>query len=260
MGTKLQGRVAIVTGASRERGIGTAICRVLAAEGADILFTHWGQYDRTQRYGEDIGWANKLCHELVESGVRAAQLEADLADPMAADAILEYASKTLGTPSILINNATYWAPSNYRTFDAELIDRHHAINVRGTSVLSVKFAQIFEDKLVGRIPGRIIFLVSRGNEANNLAYMATKGALIALTEPLAVGLAPLGITVNAVDPGPTDSGWMDEALQSHLLPMFPMGRIGQPEDAARLISFLVSDEAGWITGQRMISEGGFTGR
>jgi 3-oxoacyl-[acyl-carrier protein] reductase len=260
MGTRLKGRVALVTGASRECGIGTAICRALAAEGADILFTHWGQYDGAQSYGEDTGWANRLHSELVQSGVRAAHLEADLADPLAVDAILDFAVKQLGTPSILINNATYWAPSNYRTFDAELIDRHHAVNVRGAGLLSVKFAQRFENTHAGRVPGRIIFLVSKGNDAENLAYLATKGAQISLMEPLAVGLAPLGITVNAVDPGATDSGWMDAATKSYLLPMFPMGRIGQPGDAAQLIVFLAGDEAGWITGQRIISEGGFTGR
>jgi len=260
MGLKLKGRVAIVTGASRERGIGTAICRALALEGADILFTHWGSFDKTQSYGEDRDWENKLSKELVGLGVKAAHMEADLADPNVADDILDYADKTLGTPSILINNATYWAPSNYRTFDAEVIDRHCSVNIRGTGLLTTKFAQRFEQTHVGKIPGRIIFMVSKGNDANNLAYLATKGAQTALIEPLSVGLAPLGITVNAVDPGPTDSGWMDDVVKSHLLPMFPMGRIGQPEDAARLITFLVSDEAGWITGQRIISEGGFTNK
>ncbi|CAM3163874.1 SDR family oxidoreductase [Paenibacillus lupini] len=257
MGHKLKGRVAIVTGASRKRGIGTAICRALALEGADILFTHWGSFDKTQIYGEDSGWENQLSKELEELGVRVAHLEVDLADPLAANEILDYAEKTLGTPSILVNNATYWAESNYLTLDAEVFDRHYAVNIRGTSLLSTTFAQRFEQAHAGSIPGRIIFMVSKGNDANNLAYLATKGAQTALIEPLSVGLAPLGITVNAVDPGPTDSGWMDEDVKSYLLPMFPMGRIGQPEDAARLITFLVSDEAGWVTGQRIVSEGGF---
>jgi 3-oxoacyl-[acyl-carrier protein] reductase len=257
---KLKGRVAIITGASRERGIGTAICRALASEGADILFTHWGAFDRTQNYGEDKGWENSLTKELVGLGVKAVNMEADLADPNVPDEILDYAERTLGAPTILINNATYWAPSNFRTLDADVIDQHYSINIRGTGLLTTKFAQRFEQTHAGKRQGRIIFLVSKGNDADNLAYLATKGAQTALIEPLSAGLAPLGITVNAVDPGPTDSGWMDDEAKSHFLPMFPMGRIGQPEDAARLINFLVSDEAGWITGQRINSEGGFTGR
>jgi 3-oxoacyl-[acyl-carrier protein] reductase len=90
-----------------------------------------------------------------------------------------------------------------------------------------------------------------------LAYITTKGAIDAFTTTLAVEVAPRGITVNAVDPGPTDTGWMTGDIQRELLPRFPMGRIGQPEDAARLITFLASEEAGWITGQIIRSRGGF---
>ena len=90
-----------------------------------------------------------------------------------------------------------------------------------------------------------------------LAYGASKGAVEAFTRSLAAAVAARGITVNAVNPGPTDSGWMDEELRRALLPRFPRGRIGQPEDAARLIAFLASDDAAWITGQVIHSEGGF---
>jgi len=90
-----------------------------------------------------------------------------------------------------------------------------------------------------------------------LAYVATKGALDAFTVTLAAEVASRGITVNAVDPGPTDTGWMSEEVKQTLLPRFPMGRVGQPEDAARLIAFLASKDAGWITGQIIRSTGGF---
>ena len=96
-----------------------------------------------------------------------------------------------------------------------------------------------------------------GPMPGELAYAATKGAISAFTKSLSPELAPLGITVNAVNPGPTDSTWMNDDIREHLLPKFPMGRIGKPEDAAKLIAFLVSDEADWITGQVMNSEGGF---
>ncbi len=90
-----------------------------------------------------------------------------------------------------------------------------------------------------------------------LAYAATKGAISAFTKSLSRELASLRITVNAINPGPTDSTWMNDEIREYLLPQFPMGRIGAPEDAARLVAFLASEEAEWITGQIIHSEGGF---
>jgi 3-oxoacyl-[acyl-carrier protein] reductase len=92
---------------------------------------------------------------------------------------------------------------------------------------------------------------------NEIAYAATKGAVDALTISLAAELAPKGITVNAVNPGPTDTGWMNQELKEELLKKFPQGSIGQPEDTAKLVSFLASKEAEWITGEIINSEGGF---
>lgn len=90
-----------------------------------------------------------------------------------------------------------------------------------------------------------------------LAYATTKGAIDALTITLSAEVAKLGITVNAVNPGPTNTGWMTDVIKTELLPLFPFGRIGEPSDVARLIKFLVSEDAGWITGQIIHSEGGF---
>jgi 3-oxoacyl-[acyl-carrier protein] reductase len=90
-----------------------------------------------------------------------------------------------------------------------------------------------------------------------LAYIATKGAIEAFTVTLAAEVAPLGITVNAVNPGPTDSGWMSEEVKAAVLARMGMGRLGMPADAARLVAFLASEDGGWITGQILHSEGGF---
>lgn len=127
-------------------------------------------------------------------------------------------------------------------------------------MLSLEFARRFEKRFPEGKNGRIINLVSGGPDPNNLAYIATKGLLISITEPLAVALAPIGITVNCVNPGPTDSGWMNDPIKKLLLPLFPTGRIGMPEDAAKIIKFLASEESGWITGQLIRSDGGFIGR
>lgn len=256
--TNKQRKIAIITGASRSNGIGTAICKALALNGADIFFTHWSRFDETDGNGADRGWPDVLSQELGGYGVRAEHMEADLSDIETPRLLLDRVEETLGAPSILVNNATHCAPTNFRSLTAAALDQHYTVNNRGTILLSTAFAQRFE--LAGLEHGRIINLVSKGPDPNNLAYTATKGLLIALTEPLSVGLAPLGITVNCVDPGPTDSGWMSEELKEFLLPSFPMGRIGTPEDAARLIAFLASEQAQWVTGQLIKSEGGFTSR
>ena len=98
----------------------------------------------------------------------------------------------------------------------------------------------------------------RGPMPGELAYVASKGAISAFTRTLAAEVGGKGITANAVNPGPTDTGWMDEDLKQELLPRFSLGRIGAPEDAARLVAWLATDEAAWITGQVIDSEGGFS--
>lgn len=180
----LEGAIAIVTGASHNQGIGTAICRKLAREGANIFFTHWGSEEN---------WAMNFEDGIIqENGVRCGNSEIDLSEPNAPFKILDMTS------------------------------------------------------------GQAL-----GPMTDELAYVATKGAISAFTLSLSAELAPLGITVNAINPGPTDTGWMTADIKNHLTSKFLSGRIGLPEDAARLVSFLASEEAQWITGQIINSEGGF---
>src|SRR5207253_6109714 len=171
--------------------------------------------------------------------------------------IMQAAQAQLGPASILVNNATHDDTNTpFDQLDAPTLDAYHAVNMRGTILLSIEFARRFALP----VGGRIINLTSgqgRGAMPGKLAYVATKGAIEAFTVTLAVEVAPRGITVNAVDPGPTDTGWMTDEVKAYLLPLFPMGRIGQPEDAARLIAFLASEDAGWVTRQIIHSTGGF---
>jgi 3-oxoacyl-[acyl-carrier protein] reductase len=250
-------RLAIVTGASRRRGIGAAVCLALARTGADIFFTHWSPYDRLMPWGaEEEG--PELLQKLIRAlGARCEHMMIDLATADAPQRIIQTAQAQLGAASILVNNATHddtQAP--FDRLDAQTLDAYYAVNMRGTMLLSIEFARSFS------LPssGRIINLTSgqgRGAMPGKLAYVATKGAIEAFTVTLAVEVAPQGITVNAVDPGPTDTGWMSEEVKQELLPRFPMGRIGQPEDAARIITFLASEDAAWVTGQIIRSTGGF---
>lgn len=252
----LAGAVAIVTGASRRIGIGAAVCRALAGRGADVFFTHWGVFDTTVLSGRDEAGPAELLRELTGMGVRAAELEVDLSRPEAAGEILAAVNARLGPPTILINNATHSTRDGYERLDAEILDAHYAVNLRGTMLLSVQFARAY----AGGEGGRIVCLTSGqdlGPMPGELAYGATKAGIVAFARTLSAEVAGKGITVNAVNPGPTDTGWMDEDLKRQILAVSPFGRIGRPEDAARLIAWLASPEGAWITGQVINSEGGF---
>lgn len=249
-------RVAIVTGASRRRAIGAAICRRLAADGIAICFTHWAAFDRVMPWGADDDGPGSLEKELIATGVPVLALEADLSLPETAPVVLDEATRHLGQPSILVNNAAHSTSDDFATLTAESLDAHYAVNVRGMALLSVEFAR----RWPGGPGGRIINLTSGqslGPMPGELAYIASKGAVEAFTVSLSAGVAPKGITVNAVNPGPTDSGWMSSEGKEALLPRFPTGRLGQPEDVARLVAFLASPDSEWITGQIIHSEGGF---
>jgi 3-oxoacyl-[acyl-carrier protein] reductase len=249
-------RIALVTGASRRIGIGAAVCRALAARGMDIAFTHWQPYDRAMLWGADNGGPVALEAEIRALGVRCLSLKADLSDPIAPVPLLDAVEAQLGALSVLVNNATHSVYGGYNELDAAMLDAHYAVNMRGTFLLSAAFAKRFT---AGQ-GGRIINLTSGqslGPMPDELAYVATKGAVEAFTLSLAAGVAKLGITVNAVDPGPTDTGWMGEALKAELSRRVPSGRVGLPEDAARLIAFLAGEDSEWITGQVIHSHGGF---
>lgn len=252
----MEGRVALVTGASRRGGIGAAICRALARNGADVLFTYWKDYDRAMSSDADENGPGALLTELQGMGVRADAVEIDLSLPESPERLLGAAQERLGPPSILVNNAAHSARDGYEALDAATLDAHYAVNLRATALLSVGFARRYP----GGPGGRIVNLTSGqslGPMVGELAYAASKGAIEAFTVTLAAEVGRRGITVNAVNPGPTDTGWMTGELERELATKSPFGRVGRPEDAARLVAFLAGEEAAWITGQVIHSEGGF---
>jgi 3-oxoacyl-[acyl-carrier protein] reductase len=252
----LAGQVALVTGASRRQGIGAAICHALAERGADVAFSHWLRYDAAFPWAGGAEEPDELAAELGSLGVRAVDIKCNLARADTLDSLLNVAEARLGPLSILVNNAAYSTNDGYERLHAATLDAHVAVNVRATMLLSAAFARRF----AGDRPGRIINLTSGqglGPMPDELADVATKGAVEAFTRSLAPAVAVKGITVNAVNPGPTDTGWISPDLRAQLLPKFPMGRLGTPEDAARLIAWLAGPEAGWFTGQVIHSEGGF---
>jgi 3-oxoacyl-[acyl-carrier protein] reductase len=253
MNLDLNGRVALITGASRLAGIGAAVARALAVAGADIAFTHWTSYDSVM-YGSTSTEPDHLVDELRTLGRRVHPIEADLSDPTSPELIFNHIEEALGPVSILINNAAVSLHDDALTITAEGLDRHYAVNLRGTALLTAEFARRF----TSGEGGRVINLTSGQNVSpmpNELSYAATKGAIEALTTSSAPTLASRGITINAVDPGGTDTGWMTDDQKTAFAADMAFGRVGLPEDAARLILFLASDAGRWITGQVIHSRG-----
>jgi 3-oxoacyl-[acyl-carrier protein] reductase len=225
--------VALVTGCGNPQGLGPAIADALEARGHTVAR-----------------------HVAPGQAARAPSFEADLADPLAPGLLLERVAAALGPVSILVNNAAHSTTDGYAALDAATIDAHLAVNVRAPMLLSTLVAR-------GASAARIVNLVSGqflGPMPGELAYTASKGALEAFTRQLAGEVAQLGITVNAVGPGPNDTGWIDDELRAQLAPRFPGGRVGTPADVAPLVAWLCSDEAAWVTGQVIHAEGGFARR
>src|SRR5690625_2343686 len=204
--------IAVVTGVGHSKGIGAATCKGLAAEGAEVFFTYW------KASPEGLETFQK---ELQEFGIQCAHASIDLSLSKAHVNLLDIVLKQLGEPTILINNAAHSTRDGYLKLTAEKLDNHYAVHMRTTFFLSVEFARIFQK--AGKTNGRIINLTSgqgQGPMIGELAYGATKGAISAFTLSLSAELAPLGITVNAVNPGPTDTGWMSEKIKRELSPKF----------------------------------------
>jgi 3-oxoacyl-[acyl-carrier protein] reductase len=254
-GAVLKGRVALVTGVSRRKGIGFAIAQQLATMGADIFIHSFSPYDAQQEWGADPDGIAGLISTLQEHGTRIAHAEGNFLDPAAPGQIVDAAVQALGHIDILVANHTYSTMGSLEELTAAEIDTHLQINVRGSLLL----LQAFAAQHCRPTGGRVILLTS-GQDLhpmpNELAYIASKGALNQLTLSLSADLIRRGITVNTVNPGATDTGWASGELYESIRDLNPQGRWGQPEDAARLIGWLATDEAQWITGQVLNSTGG----
>jgi 3-oxoacyl-[acyl-carrier protein] reductase len=257
----LRGRVAVVTGVSRRVGIGYAVARRLAALGASLFLHHYAPHDRDQPWGDDPGGPQAVISgvtgALAVAGASVRHLELDLAIPSAPAQLIDAARTALGHLDILVcNHARSGGDGPLGTLDAGMLDAHWAVNARSTILL----AQAFGAQHDGRPGGRVIFMTSGqdlGPMTGEVAYAASKGALASITRTLADQLADQAITLNAVNPGPVDTGYAPPEVYEAVRRRFPQRRWGRPDDPARLIAWLTTDEAAWITGQVINSEGGF---
>jgi 3-oxoacyl-[acyl-carrier protein] reductase len=259
--TPLRGRVALVTGVSRRAGIGYAIARRLAALGAGLFLHHYGPHDDDQPWGGDPGGPDSItagvAEALADGQASVRHMQLDLAAADAPGRLVSTAAAAVGHLDILVcNHARSGGDGPLGALDAAMLDAHWAVNARSVILL----AQAFAAQHDGRPGGRIIFMTSGqdlGPMRDEVAYATAKGALASITRTLADQLADRAITLNTVNPGPVDTGYAPPGAYEAVRRRFPQGRWGDPDDPARLVAWLVTDEAAWITGQVINTEGGF---
>ena len=245
--------VAVVTGVGRRRGLGSAIVLALVGSGWDVATTFWREYDERMVWGADDDANGGLDDEIRQLGARHFRVEADLADPESPARLFDSIEKRVGSATALVVNHTESVTSGFLDTTAESFDRHYAVNVRATWLLMREFGLRFRGE-PGR--GRIVSMTS-DHVVGNVPYGSTKAAADRVTLAAAYELAHLGITANAVNPGATDTGWMNDEHRRNAKTATPLNREATPRDAANLVAFLCSEAGGWINGQLLYSNGGF---
>jgi 3-oxoacyl-[acyl-carrier protein] reductase len=245
----LTGKVAIVTGASK--GIGAAIAKALAAAGAAVAVN----------YASDETGAERAVAEIVAKGGKAVAVHADMSKAVDVKRLFEETKKRLGSPTVLVNNAGTFKFEPVEEITETEFHRHFDINVLGT-MLAIQQAVSYFPAEGGSIVN-ISSVASQSPVPNSSLYSATKAAVDALTLALAKELGPRNIRVNAVAPGYTDTegnqrvGFVGSAEAEALIAATPLGgRWGRPEDIAPAVVFLASDDAAWLTGERINASGG----
>ncbi len=238
-------RTAIVTGASR--GIGAAIAGQLAADG----------FRAVVNYASNAGEAEKVVADIESAGGRAIAVRADVSDAKDVAALFERAEAEFGPVDVLVNNAGISRFGLLAEFSDEDFQRLIAVNLTGTFNGMREGARRIRDG--GRIINLSTSIIGHYSPGNGL-YAATKAAVEAMTHTLAKELGSRAITVNAVAPGPVATelllaGRSAEVLQ-RLTNDIPLGRLGQPEDIAEVVSFLASPDSGWVNGQVIKANGG----
>ncbi|GAA1924072.1 SDR family oxidoreductase [Microbacterium aoyamense] len=218
--------LALITGAARANSIAAAIVPRLRAD----------------------GWT------VVTSDLADADIPADLSTSEGPGRLVDDVVRKHGPISALVLCHAHDVESGILDTTAESFDLHVAVNARATLLLIAAFA-----RQVPSAGGAIVALTS-DHTTGNLPYGASKGALDRIVISAARELGPLGVSANAVNPGPIDTGWMDDATRTTLSGMQPLGRLGEPRDIAGIVSFLVSEAGRWVSGQLLHTDGGFSAR
>ena len=282
----ISGKAALVTGGNH--GIGAAIARALAAQGVKVFITYFrsetGYDERELQAAREAGIggdrlyraqqqqaADQVLSEIKSVGGTATAAELDLADSEVMPDLLDRCEAEMGPVEILINNHAFCAPETFDPVNvgvndsgsgvalasAEGIDQHMAVNVRATVLLMREFSQRHIAR--GADWGRIVNISTDAAHAhgNNVSYAASKHAIESYSRSAASELGKYGITVNIVAPGPIQTGYITPEMEREIEADTPLGRVGRPEDIAKVVDFLVSEQGGWLTGQLLYVGGGY---
>ncbi|QWF81489.1 SDR family oxidoreductase [Amycolatopsis sp. CA-230715] len=247
-------RTALVTGVSRRRGIGCAIARRLLGDGHRVFAQSWSPYDETEPWGADP--IDEVLAEL-DGGARLAHASADLASAEAPADLVRRAVSAFGPLDTLVVNHARSSVAALPEVTAGELDLVWAVNVRATLLLVQAFAAQYRP---AASPGRVVLFTSGQHlapMAGEIPYAASKGALHQLTLTLSDALIEQGITVNCVNPGPTDTGWASDELARSVGRALPRGRWNSPAEAAGVVALLLSPDANTITGRVIDAEAGF---
>ncbi len=270
----LEDKVVLVTGANNPSGIGAATARVFAKEGAKVFITYY----RTspEDYGVDYEEAKaasepgmplyhylrtKNAKEVVDSIVADGGLtdawETDLRHPDNVSNLLDRVESKFGSVDILVNNAAeYRNNDSIDTITAEDIEKTYSVNVKATLLLISEFVR--RHKKYKKKWGRIVNLSTGPSQCfvGQISYGSSKAAIEAFTRSIAFEVGPLGITINTVAPGATQTGYITVEDEQKLIPTIPLRHLGLPEDIANTILFLASEKSSWTTGQIIRVNGG----
>jgi 3-oxoacyl-[acyl-carrier protein] reductase len=246
--SKLAGKVAVVTGASK--GIGAAIARALAAEGAKVVVN----------YASSKAGADAVVAAIAAAGGKAVAVQGDVSKAEQAQALIDAAIREFGRLDVLVNNSGVYEFAAIEEITEEHYHRQFGVNVLGlllTTQAAVK--HIGEGGSVINISSVATSLAPPASAV----YTGTKGAVDAITSVLAKELGPRKIRVNAILPGIIETegthsaGVIGSDFEHNAVAQTPLARIGQPNDIATVAAFLASDDAGWLTGEKLVASGGF---
>lgn len=246
---KLEGKVAVVTGASK--GIGASIAKYLAAEGASVVVN----------YASSKEGADKVVAEIEGEGGKALAVQADVSNQEDIDRLFTQAKDKYGRLDVLVNNAGIYEFASLAEVTPEHFHKQYNLNVLGLILASQKAAEHFDE--AGGSIINIGSLVGRTPLAGASVYSSTKAAVDAVTKSLSKELGPRGIRVNSLNPGMVETegthtaGFIGGDLHKHIESQTPLGRVGQPQDIGQVAVFLASPDSGWVTGETLVVAGGF---
>jgi 3-oxoacyl-[acyl-carrier protein] reductase len=247
--SKLTGKVAIVTGASK--GIGAGIAKSLAAEGAAVVVN----------YASSKTDADRVVAEITAAGGKAVSVQGNVGKPADITRLFAESTAAFGPVDVLVNNAGVFQFGPLEEATEAEFHREFDINVLGTIFASQAAAKQF-----GPTGGSIINIssvVSTNPVPGSVIYAATKGAVDTITRGLATELGPRKIRVNSIAPGGVETegthtaGIIGSDFEKQMVSSTPLGRLGQPDDIARVAVFLASDDSQWVSGERITAAGGF---